>query len=1482
MDTGNQYASFIDLPYGAYSLEYDAGRYEENVKFGTAEFNKLYMRRVRLPGGKGNIIHLLSSTFDNTLMMLDNQSFIIPPGYRTIFYPKYSAGTFISKRYKFSVKALTKDRTAQIKTMTKMVPYNGMSLSPKSIENVIIPLSDLYEAVKPIMDRIPVKMLCEEFFRELVRISNKFTPARLTMNSGNKEWNNRIMIIDSHAFKFDMKAPLKENKSNPLYLIYLTFLRNKNLTSLGIDVDMMICAKNLFMKFNPAHTSVKDLMKFRTCLFRIMNANLDDYTNALHDNDKKDIDLDAKDHLISAAVADAIEPWTSDANQISPSTRAIIVQKVEDKVKQKAAETAAVNAAIKDIQQSVADQSGTDVKSQFINSMKSPSALHPNLGKGTLDPKHAALFNAIGSQYEPLGVTTGQMIDEDDFDEDELDGIKDDAVEILTTDEQIISDIIDEQQENTVPLKNLKTSPVNSGRDQKLREAQKKIVVHNSTIEEVLQRDSSNVPIETEDKSAVLHTSNPNVQSITFANFDKTYLDKLYVKDLVAAFDQLKDKEYPFYITSIDIQDTSTPIDLKETWTVTLVDEAGKKHTTKLDVPKFQNDRFMFINNKKYIILKQNFYNPIVKDTPDSVIITSNYKKITVSRVATKSLSSIERIFSLIKKTGDTKVFIAGNASKDNLKYISTLEYDELSSRLFKFSSKGCTIYFSRDYIRENMEDQIPADLKGDEFFIGFDGKTPICINEDTGLDRSGRTIVEIMEDNLSDQYRAVFNSIKGPKQAMYATAKLAGQRLPVISILCAWCGFTNALKEMGVEWTFDPNAKRAPQNTNIQKHIKFADGVLSYKSNIFVELIMNGIVAINPSKFTFEEFNSNVAYDEFFHDVWGTYRGSTDVKLFNDFLVDPITADVCKDMMLPTTAPGLLVYAVRILADNACVSKASDKSYRVRSIESVPAILYGLLSAQYAKRVRSGSSVPMTLKRRDLIDAIIKQPNVETYSTLNPVVEVGKTHHISPKGYSGSNKDTAYKDERKRSYDPSAVGKLAISTSADANVGINRALVVEPTLTNVRGYRAPVEDESSLKDINVFSPVELLTPGTIRNDDPIRSAIACKQSQHVVPVEDASPALISNGFDEAVQFHLSDDFVVNADEDGKVIEVNDELGFIMVQYKSGKTRAISTAPNIVYNSNSAFYLSNTLVPTHAKVGETFKKDEPLAYHPKYFKYSKMNGLRYAIGPITKIAFMSSYNTYEDAGICTAKLAKRMRTKLTFKVEGKFKRNNNILNMVKVGDEVRIGDSLIKFDVSVEDNELSRYLSKLSDENANLLSEETKTDVKADHAGTVIDIKVLTLLPPEELSPSLGKIVQQYFDRAKSKEVFLNKYDNSPGTIKAGYMLTDLGEPVKNRYNTINGYKGIDVLIEIYIEHDDVMGVGDKIALYSANKQIVSEVIPEGYEPYSEFRPDEEISALTSPGTIQRRMTASTLAIAAAMKCMIELKRKIKAEIRYK
>ena len=90
--------------------------------------------------------------------------------------------------------------------------------------------------------------------------------------------------------------------------------------------------------------------------------------------------------------------------------------------------------------------------------------------------------------------------------------------------------------------------------------------------------------------------------------------------------------------------------------------------------------------------------------------------------------------------------------------------------------------------------------------------------------------------------------------------------------------------------------------------------------------------------------------------------------------------------------------------------------------------------------------------------------------------------------------------------------------------------------------------------------------------------------------------------------------------------------------------------------------------------------------------------------------------------------------------------------------------------------------------------------------------------------------------------------------------------------------KGVtcDVLIEFYIAHDDEVSVGDKCVVYAASKQVISEVIPAGQEPYAESTPNEEISMFVAPSSILKRMIPSVVMTASANKVLVELKKKIR------
>lgn len=65
------------------------------------------------------------------------------------------------------------------------------------------------------------------------------------------------------------------------------------------------------------------------------------------------------------------------------------------------------------------------------------------------------------------------------------------------------------------------------------------------------------------------------------------------------------------------------------------------------------------------------------------------------------------------------------------------------------------------------------------------------------------------------------------------------------------------------------------------------------------------------------------------------------------------------------------------------------------------------------------------------------------------------------------------------------------------------------------------------------------------------------------------------------------------------------------------------------------------------------------------------------------------------------------------------------------------------------------------------------------------------------------------------------------------------------------------------------------ITYFTALKSVVGEVIDEGYEPWSEYRPDEEISCFLAPAAILARMTPSVMITMLGNKVLVELKRQL-------
>lgn len=1061
------------------------------------------------------------------------------------------------------------------------------------------------------------------------------------------------------------------------------------------------------------------------------------------------------------------------------------------------------------------------------------------------------------------------------------------AVAESDPDEELMSEIAREL--DTAVLGKQK-SAASSKRDELLREEQKKVRFKDMKLGEIVKyaAERQNMSeIETLDVSDKVSSTNDNVKKIKFSNFEKSYNANLMEQDIANTILQLNKASIPVYVRDIKTEDTSNELSLKETMTVTLEDENRVRHTLKFDVPKFIDDKFMHLNGNKKLIVKQLMSLPIVKTGPNTVWIVSNYNKMQIKRVGHNVSSKITKMTKALA-TNDPSVKIKpGNQLIANKDVMTTIEYDEFARLYETIDIPGkAKFFFNVPRIEEEMKKlNLPKQVSKEEgetlipiaIVKSSPKATVLYVSSKSQMIQNGVKNEDIVSTILSfsPKLKSVYDEQKAGKKFIYTSVKMLEKQVPILMLLGYTHGLQTVIRKAGVNHYFSETRPRVSEDQGV---VQFEDGYLVFDKYPFENsLLMNALYSMPTRAYTYDAFNEKDVYVELFDVMFNQRNLAAGIDNFKDFLIDPITLSVLEDLNLPTEFADVIIYAQKLLLDNEYTPETDLSLYRVRSNEIVSVYLYKAIAAAYRRYYNSsGSNNPtkISVPQDCITKSVLTAQTIEDYSILNPIVELEKSHAISPKGPGGMNLARGFTLE-KRAYSESMVGTIAMSTSPDANVGVVRALTTEPSVVSARGYlESNNGDFDQFKDVNLFSPGELLSPLGASRDDTVRTAMAIKQSKHVIPVKNSSPVLISNGLEQTIPYQLSTDYSIVAKEDGEVVEINNDAKFMIVKYKSGEHQAIDISDRVVKNGSGGFYLVNKMEP-HFKLNQKFKKNDIIATDDSFFSNDE-DGIRFNIGTLEKLAIMSSYSTYEDSTLITHKLADDVATKVTIPREVTLGPNANVDYMVKIGDEVSVGDELIRFENSFDEESVNKFLASVGED----LGEEIRTlgkhPVRSHYTGRIVDIKVISTVDLDELSPSLRKIVSDSYARTKKRKYVLNKYDKSKSFYKMGVYITDPEDKVVTKDGKVKGnIVNEGVLIQIFVEYEDVAGIGDKITFFTALKSIVGEVIPKGYEPYSVNAPDEEISSFIAPGAVLARMTPSIMLTMFGNKVLVELKKSL-------
>ena len=227
-----------------------------------------------------------------------------------------------------------------------------------------------------------------------------------------------------------------------------------------------------------------------------------------------------------------------------------------------------------------------------------------------------------------------------------------------------------------------------------------------------------------------------------------------------------------------------------------------------------------------------------------------------------------------------------------------------------------------------------------------------------------------------------------------------------------------------------------------------------------------------------------------------------------------------------------------------------------------------------------------------------------------------------------------------------------------------------------------------------------------------------------------------------------------------------------------------------------------------------------------------------------------------------------MATDVIIKKERAVGKNANIYNMVKAGQSIQEGESLVVVQNSFDEEDVNFLLKNLVDDEGEV-TDLGRTPTKSKYTGTVEKVNLVRTVELEELSPTLKKAVMESEKETKKLKAIMKKYDikHANRFEESDYKLDATGR-LKNARD--------GVLIEFYIRYKDIMSVGDKLTFFIAVQGIVKDIFPIGQEPYTDFRPEEKIDAFATFGSIDARQTPSYKLHAASNKVAIELARKVR------
>ena len=953
----------------------------------------------------------------------------------------------------------------------------------------------------------------------------------------------------------------------------------------------------------------------------------------------------------------------------------------------------------------------------------------------------------------------------------------------------------------------------------------------------------------------------------------------------------------PLYLQHAEFIPSSDGMNKREDLKVKFVDSLLRPHTFRVAIPTLIESNKIMKGGNLYTLAKQCALLPVVKTDSNEVQIISNQNKCFISRSGITTTIGVDILMNYLSNPDKNKsvsklLLKKGKCDVANREFVNHIEYGALGSKFYKFRTPTYTVIFDQQEIRDRVADKIKGKDLSRSTVVAYvtETKEPIIADENGIITHDGKKyrisewIYRVALGEIT-ACKADLAEIKTTRKLAYSQVTILSRKIPLIFILSHLHGLTATLEECGVEYEFLAVKPRLTGDDRLNYRIvSFKDGHIKYSTKeARHELLLSGLQTIKTQAFNFLDLDDMDKYTTpdgiYAYLTKGPARISKGVLGFKEVFFDGITLDVLEKLKMSDNLLDLMLKGNDMLTNTAYTHflDLADKRIRMPG-ESIAIALYHAISEEYLKYVRLSYTKEIrksiSLAYNSVFRHLMNSPLVEGSDKTQAIREIEDRSVVSFQGWGGLNIMEGYSPD-KRSYHESHLGTFSIVGSA-GTIGIKRHLVVNPPITNTRGFIAKVNPKD-LAGSNILCASEAITPAAT-TDDGMRRSFIFNQNVDVVNCSNptSEPPLIT-GYEAGIVGSLGDTYVKKARFDGHVVTVDEKNEILVVEYKLGKNKvqqdAFSFKKEVLRNGGAGIHLPNTFELLYKK-GDTFKRGDVLIRSKEWFHGDKKKS-SLSMGRLGKILLTTTHRCNEDSSTMRRAFGEDLAATLIDKKNITIGKYAVISKMVKIGDFVEAGKPLIVFENIHGDTtgDISRTVARVkADDGGDEEYSDFKKYPSSKHSGKVVDIEVLYTCAPEELGPDTKKIVDKYVSEHKKRNKLLNDHVMNKDSLDIKYVgVTEINNGMIAGEHVDEG----DIVVRVCIEFKDVYTIGDKASFHSAAKSVTGFTLTDEDMPRGDFRPDEPVDfELAYEAVVRRHIKSPELALY-ANKVLVELKRSV-------